>query len=102
MSREPSRQLIRLVADGRAAGRKTTPCIGWTMISRIDVDGWVDATGRLSASDTTARATATATAAGRSEVWTVTTLMICSAVCTVTMLAAAGWFGDAWHCKSGI
>jgi hypothetical protein len=45
-----------------------------------------DATGRLSASDTTARAMATA--AGWAAAWTVTTLMICPAVCALTMLAA--------------
>ena len=45
-----------------------------------------DATGRLSASDTTAWAMATV--AGRSEAWTVMTLIICPAVCALTMLAA--------------
>jgi hypothetical protein len=44
-----------------------------------------DTTGRCSASDTTA--TATATAAGRSGVSTVTTLMICSAMPALTTLA---------------
>ena len=39
----------------------------------------------LSASDTTARATVTA--AGRSAVWTVTTLMIFSAMCALMTLA---------------
>jgi hypothetical protein len=45
-----------------------------------------NAAGHLSASDTTARATATAT--DQSAVWTVTTLMICSAVCAFTTVAA--------------
>ena len=45
-----------------------------------------DATGRLNASETTARATATA--AGWSAARTVTTLMIWLAVCALTMLAA--------------
>ena len=45
-----------------------------------------DTAGHLSASDTTARATATAE--DQSEVRTVTTLIICSAVCALTMLAA--------------
>ena len=44
-----------------------------------------DATKRLSASDTTARAMATA--AGRSAAWTVTTLVICPAMCALIMLA---------------
>ena len=41
-----------------------------------------DTTGRLSASNTTARATAAAAAADRSAVWTVTTLIIPSKVAT--------------------
>jgi hypothetical protein len=41
--------------------------------------GLDDAAGRLSASGTTARTMATAV--GRSAIWTVTTLMTCSAVC---------------------
>jgi hypothetical protein len=50
------------------------------------LSGWATRPDALSASDTTA--SATATAADRSAAWTVTTLMICSAVCTLMTLAA--------------
>ena len=60
------------------------------------VNGWVTPTGRLGASETTARATATT--AGWSAVWTVTMLIICTVVCALTLLAI---LADADHSRPG-
>ena len=77
-----------VVRDVQRQGPPGHPVLRAAASSRLQRSGQRvdDATGRFSASETTARATATA--AGWSAARTVTMLMIWLAVCALTMLAA--------------